>query len=75
MMFTLTLLPWAILAYVFRAQIPTFLATLRADYSWVKSWFVKTPVLAVLPPVVVPAVVADDHKAEAAALVAAVKQG
>jgi hypothetical protein len=73
-MFTLFhLLPWLILLYVFRAQIPTFIATVRADYSWLASWFVKTPVLVVLPPVVVPVAIAVEHKAAAAAEVAAAK--
>jgi hypothetical protein len=60
----------AVLLYIFRAQIPTFIATARADFSWIKSWFVTTPVLAVIPPLVVPAAIAAEHKADAAAEVA-----
>lgn len=73
MLLTLTAISWAILAYVFRAQIPTFIATARADFSWVKSFFTKTPAVVVLPPVVVPAAVAAEHKAYAAEAVAAAK--
>jgi hypothetical protein len=49
MLTLLTLVSWAALAYVFRAQIPVFYAAVVTDIAWVKSMFAKAPAAPAAP--------------------------
>lgn len=43
MLLSLTVFSWAVLAYVFRAQIPVVYAAIVADIAWVRNLFKKAP--------------------------------
>lgn len=49
MSYLLNLLLLAGYAYLFRTQVADFVAAVKTDYAWVKSFFVKAPPAPVVP--------------------------